>query len=292
MQTKPSTSFFQATDDYLDSNGYFSICKDCCNSIYELMFQSEGNISRAILRCCRMFNVVFDESSVMATESQLKKSPESSDKAFGIYKTKLSSIAKRGFKDKLISTSLTFSEPSKPLPPANPLDNSEKNAEELKQFWGENLNREDYIWLEKKYAKWKMEYSIKTSGEEELLQMIILKLFDVRKARKENQATDKLEVAFQNLLKTSGLTPAQTTAASQGKTGDTWGMLVKMVEKEHPGEHYKDYKLFADFFDLGKYLLNYVTRPITNFFTGAKNYEVDDDDPVFDAEEDIFQESE
>jgi hypothetical protein len=85
MQTKPSTSFFQATDDYLDSNGYFSICKDCCNSIYELMFQSEGNISRAILRCCRMFNVVFDESSVMATESQLKKSPESSDKAFGIY---------------------------------------------------------------------------------------------------------------------------------------------------------------------------------------------------------------
>lgn len=293
-KTKPSSDFFLALDDFLDRNGYFSICKSCCNEIYNIMYESEGNLPRAILRCCRMFNVVFDDTAVMATESHLKTMDEKGSKTentFGIYKTKLASITKRGFKDKEISTSLTFTEPSKPLPPSDPIDEKEKNAEELKQFWGDDLNRDDYIWLEKKYAKWKSEYSIKTSGEAELLQMIILKLFDIRKVRKEKGSTDKLEVAFQNLLKTSGLTPAQTTAASQGKTGDTWGMLIKMVEKEHPAEHYKDYKLFADFFDLGKYLLNYVTRPITNFFTGQKNYEIDDDDPIFSQEAEEFHES-
>jgi len=294
MKTQPASSYFLAIDDFLDKNGYFSICKSCCNEIYNIMFESEGNVARAILRCCRMFNVIFDDTAVSATESHLKtmeNKGSKTDNVFGIYKTKLGSLAKSGFKNKEISTSLTFTEPSKPLPPADPIDQHEKNAEELIQFWGENLNRDDYAWLEKKYAKWKIEYSIRTSGEAELLQMIILKLFDIRKARKEGQATDKLEVAFQNLLKTSGLTPAQTTAASQGKTGDTWGMLIKMVEKEHPAEHYKDYKLFADFFDLGKYLLNYVTRPITNFFTGQKNYEVDDDDPIFSQEADEFHES-
>lgn len=294
MKTKPSSSFFLALDDFLDKNGYFSICKDCCNEVYNIMYESEGSIARALLRCCRIFNVVFDDSAVIATESHLKTMDEKgtkTDNAFGIYKTKLASITKNGFKNKEISTSLTFTEPSKPLPPSDPVDDKERNAEELKQFWGDNLNREDYIWLEKKYAKWKSEYSIKTSGEAELLQMIILKLFDIRKTRKEGGSTDKLEVAFQNLLKTSGLTPAQTTAASQGKTGDTWGMLIKMVEKEHPAEHYKDYKLFADFFDLGKYLLNYVTRPITNFFTGQKNYDIDDDDPIFTQEADEFRES-
>ncbi len=290
MKTKPSTAFFQAVDTFLDSNNYFSICKDCCNEIYNLMYQSEGSVARAILRCCRMFNVVFDETAVMATESHLKTNESKgikSDNVFGIYKTKLGSIAKRGFKDKLLSTEMTFTEPNKSIPPSDPIDSSEKNAEELKQIWGENLNRIDYVWLETEYSKWKSEYSIRTSGEVSLLRMIILKLFDIRKARQEDKPTDKLEVAFQNLLKTSGLTPVQTTAASQGKTGDTWGMLIKMVEKEHPAEHYKDYKLFADFFDLGKYLLNYVTRPIINFFTNTKNYEVDDDDPIFLEEEDL-----
>lgn len=294
MQTKSSKDFFVAVDEFLDKNGYFSVCKQCCNDVYNIMYESEGSVARAILKCCRIFNVVFDDTAVMATESHIRTFDEKgskTDNGFGIYKTKLASITKRGFKDKEVSTSLTFSEPNKPLPPANPLENTEKNAEELKQIWGDNLNRQDYMWLEAEYSKWKSEYSIKTSGEVSLLRMIILKLFDIRKARQEEKPTDKLEVAFQNLLKTSGLTPAQTTAANQGKTGDTWGMLIKMVEKEHPAEHYKDYKLFADFFNLGKYLLDFVTRPITNFFTGQKNYDIDDDDPIFLQEADEYHES-
>jgi hypothetical protein len=279
-KTKPSKEFFIATDLYLDSNGFFSVCKECCTEIYKLMFQSEGNVARAILRCCRMFNVIFDETAVMATESHLKTVEGSNDKAFGIYKTKLSSISKRGFKDKIISTDLTFSEPTKMLPPSDPLKETDKNAEELIQFWGESLNHDDYAWLEVEYAKWSRDYSIKNSGEINLLKLIILKLFAIRQAMKEQKPVNKLEEEFQNLLKTSALSPAQTNAATQGKLGDSYGMLIKMIEEETPAEHYQNYKLFDDFFDLKKYLRDFVSRPITNFFNGRKNYIVSDDEDV------------
>jgi len=283
MKDKAASAFFLATDLYLDSNGYFSVCKDCCNEVYNLMLQSEGNIARAILRCCRMFNIVFDETAVMATESHLKTMEakgSKTDNTFGIYKTKLVSMSKRGLKDKIVSTDLTFIEPTKILPPSDPLQPDDKNAEELQQFWGESLNHNDYVWLEAEYAKWARDYSIKNSGEINLLKLIILKLFSIRQARSEQKPINKLEEEFQTLLKTSALSPAQTNAATQGKLGDSYGMLIKMIEEESPAEHYRDYKLFDDFFDIKKYLRDYVSRPITNFFNGHKNYSISDDEDV------------
>jgi hypothetical protein len=290
MKEKKPTDFFPAVDEFLDSNGFMSICRQCCDEIYENNYRAEKNFAKAILKTCRTINLKFNEKAVEAARSHLKTAEgngRSAEKVIGIYKGKLITFEKKNFADKNVPLDLTFQEDvGFVIPPEDRIEDheSQKTVDEMKQFWGENFEYDEYIWLENKYAKWKIEYSIKTSGEAELLQMIILKLFDIRKAREEGKSTDKLEIAFQNLLKTSGLTPAQTTAASQGKTVDTWGMLIKMVEKEHPAEHYKDYKLFADFFDLGKYLLNYVTRPITNFFTGQKNYDVDDNDPVFSME--------
>jgi hypothetical protein len=110
--------------------------------------------------------------------------------------------------------------------------------------------------------------------------LIFLKLFAIRQARSEQKPINKLEEEFQKLLTTSALSPAQTNAATQGKMGDSYGMLIKMIEEETPAEHYADYKLFDDFFDLKKYLRDYVSRPITNFFNGRKNYVVSGDDDI------------
>lgn len=286
MKNKTSTEFFSATDNFIDANGYFSVCKSCCNDIYNLIFQSEGSVARALLRCCRMFNVAFEDMAVMATETHLRNlefNGKKTDNVFGIYKSKLATASKKNFKDKTGVADITFVEPTTSLPPSDPIENHDKNAEQLKQFWGDNLNFNDYVWLEAEYAKWEADHKIKNSSEITLLKMIVLKLFDVRKARSEGHPTNKLEAEFQDLLKTSALTPAQANAASQGKIADTWGMIIKMVEEETPAEHYKDYKLFDDHFDLKKYLRDYVSRPITNFFNGHKNYSIEDEDVVLDS---------
>jgi hypothetical protein len=159
-------------------------------------------------------------------------------------------------------------------------DGETEHSQDLKQFWGDLLTYEDYVWLEAEFAEWKKTHKVDTRSEISLLKMIVLKLLDIRKARAEQKNSAELEKQFQDLLKTSALSPAQTNAASQGKTADTWGMITKMIEEEEPAEHYKDYKLFDDFFGIKKYCRDYISRPILNFFSGQKNYEINDDNEL------------
>jgi hypothetical protein len=286
QEHKKKSDFFICTDEYLDTNGVMSICKTCCNLIYNNIYNAEKNISKSLLRCCRMLNVRFDEDAVEATKAHLNtlaQSGKETSNVFGIYKGKILSSAKKNFSDKNSTLDLTFYEPvGLNINPEDPLEDHEKNAEELKRFWGDNLEYDDYAWLESELAEWKQTHSAVTKSEVSLLKMIILKSFDIRKARKENNVTaiNKLEESYQNLLKTSALSPAQSNAASQGKLADTYGMLIKMIEEETPAEHYKYYELFGNFFNLKKYFKDYISRPITNFFNGQKNYQISEDGDV------------
>ncbi len=288
METKAPSFYYQATDDFLDKNGFFSICKQCCQTLYENNLKIENSIERALYKTCRTLNIRYDPDAIEVAKQQIKNMNDRGTNAtnfFGIYKSKLlavssAEIGKRGDID------LTFQEETVLPPPSDPLLDHEKNAEELKQFWGDSMNRDDYIWLEKEYAKWEHDYDIRNSSEVNLLKLIILKLFDIKNARATG-STAKLEKEFQDLLKTSALSPAQSSAASKSGFADTYGMLIKRIEEETPAEYYKDYKLFDDFFDLKKYIKNYITRPISNFFSGQKNYNISGD-PEFSFDASAF----
>jgi hypothetical protein len=216
----------------------------------------------------------------------LAKNGKETDKVFGIYKSKLLSVVKERFSNEKNGADLTFSEvEGKILDPVDPLEDHEKNSVELKQFWGDNFEYDDYVWLEAEYAEWKEANSSINRSEETILKLVVLKLLAIRKAINANKDTSKLEEGLTKLLNTGALSPAQANVASQGKLVNTYGMIIKMIEEETPAEHYGgNYKLFDDFFDLKKYLRNYISRPITNFLGGEKNYEIDDttDEPDID----------
>lgn len=287
-ETKNASDYYVATDVSLDTNGLMSICKICCQKLYENNLKIENSIERALYKTCRTLNIRYDPDAIEVAKQQIKNMNDRGTNAtnfFGIYKSKLlavssAEIGKRGDID------LTFQEETVLPPPSDPLLDHEKNAEELKQFWGDSMNRDDYIWLEKEYAKWEHDYDIRNSSEVNLLKLIILKLFDIKNARATG-STAKLEKEFQDLLKTSALSPAQSSAASKSGFADTYGMLIKRIEEETPAEYYKDYKLFDDFFDLKKYIKNYITRPISNFFSGQKNYNISGD-PEFSFDASAF----
>ena len=266
-----------------------SVCKEDCELIYENAFRAERNVSKALLVTCRLLNWKFDEEAVKAALLHIetaKKNGTNPKGIVGFYKSKLGLSTNKSFGDKS-NDNLTFVEINGlKIEPEDRLEDheTEKTTEELKKTWGDKLEYDDYIWLESEYAIWEGDYNIRSRGEVNLLRLIILKLFDIRKARSAGQPTNKLEEDFQDLLKTSNLSPAQSSAASKGNIADTWGMLIKRIEEETPAEYYKDYKLFDDFFDLKKYLRNYISRPIANFFNGRKNYSVDDVDVVIEDE--------
>jgi hypothetical protein len=73
-------------------------------------------------------------------------------------------------------------------------------------------------------------------------------------------------------MKTASLDPAKSKAASAGKSHESWGMHVKDIEELTPAEWFDQQDKYKDMDGFSQYLENYVYRPIRNFFTGDKNF--------------------
>jgi len=66
MEEKRPVEFYDAVDPFIDSDGLFSICKPCCNSIFDTYFESEKSMELALLRFCRSVNLKYSEEAIQA----------------------------------------------------------------------------------------------------------------------------------------------------------------------------------------------------------------------------------
>jgi hypothetical protein len=286
MQIRRPAAFLDATDTILDKNGKMSVCIECVNNLFNQYFASEQDLSKTLLKMCRLLNVVYLESAVQATITHFSKVFEKKGEmagVFGIYKSKVSSFAQLN----QVGT-LTFSEPTK-FVSDNPMDDDEfEEAHDVKEFWGSKLSTEDYTFLETKLASWKKTFSCSNASEEFHLREACFKELDLKKARDEGGNPGKIDAILKSmdlLLKSGALTPAQANAS--GKSADTVGTILKRIEMTEPAEYYKDQKLFKDYDNLLPYIINYIKRPIVNFFTGNKNYQLMDENGMVPEEENI-----
>ena len=291
METKRPDEFYAAVD-YIDSNGYMSVCKECCNDIYAAFFSVESDIAKATLKACRKLNIKFDTKaldSAMAHLDTMEKRGTEIKNFFGLYKSKLLQSSK-GVKEFDMGSEMTFVEPNFILPPSNPLPDNDKDSEELKIFWGDSLEYEDYVFLEKEFAEWKKTHKCDTKAEEMLLKEICHKSLEIRKKRKESRGVTPAHLTkeLQELMKTASVDPAKTASMNSGKSKETFSEFIKIIEQTEPAEYFEDKKLFEDFDDIDFYFKKYVTRPLKNFITGSRDFNVerdDDDDDDFDMEE-------
>jgi hypothetical protein len=125
-------------------------------------------------------------------------------------------------------------------------------------------------------ADWKRSYSCQNKAEEFFMKQICLKSLELEKVRTEGKNPDSILKGMQDLLKNAALTPAQQTASSSGKGMETWGMFIKTIEETTPAEFYKDKQRFADFDNIGSYIQKYVVRPLKNFVTGSRDFNIVD----------------
>ena len=92
---------------------------------------------------------------------------------------------------------------------------------------------------------------------------------------------------LQDLMKTASLDPAKASAINSGKSQDTFGGIVKLIEEAEPAEHYKDKELFKDYDNIVLYFYNYVTRPLKNFITGSRDFSLAEKEEKDTFEDDI-----
>mgnify|MGYP001488244652 CR=1 FL=1 len=282
MNLKAPRDVFQAVDP-LDSNGKMSICRDCISKIYVNHYLFEKNLENAIYKTCKDVNIRYDENAIASTKAQLITQEKTDDDAsvFGIYKSRLGSTdSKAG--GSVSAGDMVFSESWS----GDNNDGEEvvfDGSESVKEFWGENFTVEEYRFLESELAAWKKSYSCNNRGEEFYLKQICLKILSLQTA---SGKTDNILKNIQQLLKDSALTPAQQTASSSGKGNDTWGAMTRLVEETTPAEYYKDKELFKDFDNIGAYIKKYITRPLKNFVTGSRDFNITtDDETEFDSVE-------
>lgn len=224
IKTKSPKDFYQAVDHYLDSNFFMSICRSCISEIYVSQYNIERDLRRAIYKTCQIVNVLYSESAVQATETQMKnKEILPDDKSiFGWYKAKIAStmkgigVAKMG---ESVGADFTFKYENSSVPERNETIDFD-GSDDVVAFWGgeKQFSIEDYRYLEQEFANFKHTHKIDTYSEVVLLKEVCYKLLNIRKKIDAGSSSTAGEVKeLQELMKNLAISPNMANQASAGK---------------------------------------------------------------------------
>ena len=280
--------FYKATDFFVDSNGYMSVCKDCCQNIYDSFLATEHTIEKTLLRMCRLLNVQYNEKAVESAQQHIKTRADSGtniSNIFGIYKSKLIATQRAQIGKKDTEEDLTFVEPSLKVIETFPVDPI-PDKEYYEENWGKsiNLDIEDYEYLESEFAKWKRTTKCDTQGEEVLVRLICHQQNKIRKTIEEGNSVDNLVKSLQEMMKNSALTPALQNAAMSGKNFETFGNWIKDIEQKTPAEWWEDQTKFHDVDGMTEDKDD-IIRSIKNFITNSRDFGTAELEGVSDIED-------
>lgn len=277
QKDRKAQKFYEATNLFLDTNGKMSICRGCCQDVYDHYFKIYGNIEDALKATCRDLDVRFSIPIVQQVQSQIDTLTGQGKEAraiFGYYKSKLGSTGKANegldsfrFKDSDVSSG----------------DHSMDIAVHVGEptiddviFWGKGFIEEDYLFLNDELENWKATHKCDNQAELTLLKEICIKILNIRnkRAAKENVSSEVKEL--QDLFKTASVDPAKANVASAGRSHEAFGVWLKDIEQFRPAEWFEHQERYVDMDGFKPYIKNYVVRPIKNFISGVRNFFVSD----------------
>lgn len=285
----PEAQFYKATDLVLDTNGKMSVCKSCCEDLYNSFYSMERTLDKATYRVCKTINVVYSELALDKLKTHLDTSMKRGKNVhnpFGFYMSKIQStvnnddlvnltfmdniIENRRFEEDLIDTEYDIDEISR-----------------LKKKWGNKYSIDELTYLEDKLSKWDGSHGINTYADEVSLINVCRKQLEIDTANEQpGSDTSNLVKQLSDLMKMAGVDPKETKTAVVGKSKETFSNFIKIIEETEPAEYYKDKGLFKDFDNLNFYFRKYVTRPLGNFLRVTRDFDVsenEDENDDFDV---------
>ena len=275
----PADKFYTATNLMIDTNGLMSVCRMHCNEIYDTYFSIYNNVEKAIYLTCQDLDVMFNIESLKQSQSHIEgliAKGKEVDKVFGYYKSKLSSTGK--INDKL--ESFRFKDSDRLTDENNNgIDSGSYDEDidkDLEIFWGKGFNVEDIEFLEIELSNWKQTHKCDNHAELTLLKEICIKILEIRNRRAEQRDVGQALKELQDLMKTASVDPAKANVASAGKSQDAWGVWIKDIEQFRPAEWHDQQEKYKDMDGFIPYIQNYIIRPIKNFITGQRDFQLSD----------------
>lgn len=115
--------------------------------------------------------------------------------------------------------------------------------------WGDGLSTQEYLFLEKRFARLCNEFELDDYGKEIIFVQICYTELNLRKANKVNAPTDKLVKQLQDLMASADLKPSQRSLTKQNAA--TFGVSIKELEDNEPiiiDEEFKDINRIEKYF--------------------------------------------
>jgi hypothetical protein len=237
QKTMPLSKFYEATNKIIDSNGFMSVCRECCNNLYDEYFSTYNNMELALQFTCRDLDVCFNQEALRQAQSHIDSLLGHGKKAeavFGYYKSKLGSTGKNNtginsfrYKDSdLVNDNIII--------PSDNIDNQLiKVTPELIRKWGNLQQQNDIVFLEEQYQDWAIRYEVSSKAMELLVQEICYQQLSIKRKREQQQNVSKELKDLQDLMNSSALKPIQESAAMSAEF-NTLGTWIKKFEQEEP----------------------------------------------------------
>jgi hypothetical protein len=285
MKSLPEDNFYQAMDGGLvDSNTKFSVCKNCVQDIFDIVYKELNSMEKTVHRLCQIFNIKFTNEALDATKSHIQTMLENGKNVkaiFSIYLMKLTatkkSMNKGGVNDfqyedvGTIFTEKQIDTSSVPMPM------------EIVKFWGNDLSRGDIEFLENEYTEFKNTHSADTRAEVVLLKQVCYTLLNIKKARLASDPTDKLVKELQDLMKSLTISPNVAKSNALNAGGDSYGQWIADIERSEPSQWLLSDprgQIYRDVGDTDSYFEKYIVRPLRGFITGSRDFNVDENEEI------------
>jgi hypothetical protein len=285
MKKLPSKEFYDAVDNGLvDTNGKMSVCKDCVQDLYNIIFNETQTMEKTIHKLCILLNIKFSNEAVDATKKHIETllaSGKNVNNIYGVYKQKITATNKsmdksitqyEGYEDVgTIFTEKQINTTEVPIP------------EEVVAFWGKDQTRGDIEWLETEYAQFKQTHKADTHAEKVLLRQVCFTMLDIKKARLAQDPTDKLVKELQELMKNLAISPNVANINASNKGLDTFGLWIQDIEREEPAQWLKSDPrgdIYRDVANTEEYFQKYMVRPLKNFIQGSRDFNVDENEEI------------
>jgi hypothetical protein len=272
MEMKSEKDFFQAVDTELDRNKIMSVCRKCCDELYNNNFTIERNFEKALLRTCKMLNIAWNAEAVISAKKHVDKfiaDGKTDIQVFGIYKSKLMTMTK----SQELQT-FTFEEyPSAESIKTNtPEQEEDLSYQDLKSFWGDTKTYEEIDYLQNEFNALGGLVS-EDRPKAILLRELCFLLLEVKNKRDGKQSVDKELKTIAELMQNSAIRPDQKKVADGNKSSEAFGVWLADIEKYNPTEWYKDQSIYKDVNNIKEYWDVNILRPFLNFWGAQKNFD-------------------
>lgn len=283
MKFLPERNFYKAVDKKrVDTNGKISVCKNCAQEIYDELFKETPVMEKVIHTMCTTLNVAFINNAVDATKAHIDTLTDSGKNVkaiFSIYLQKL--VAVNPTMDKSADVDMTYVDVGTVYTDKQFDIKESPIPKDVLDFWGRQYPEEDIRFLEKEYTNLKTTHVVKTYAEITLAKQVCFTVLDIEKVRSGKAEGDmtKMLRSVQDLMKSLDIAPNVANTNTASEDDETFGMWIKDIEKSEPARWLKDnpqYGIYRDIDNIDKYYKDYVVRPLKNFITESRDFNVEE----------------